>query len=111
ETREFPAASERSLIPGRITRLDATPRNPNAMIRKGADTAPNKTRYDIRRLSRLLNVRLHESPRHIGGQIQSGASCGAVKSHEGPQSYALFTERQPRPVCGARSTSQSGANH
>ena len=59
ETREFPVASERSLILGRITRPDATPRNPNAMIRKGADTALNKTRYDIRRLNRLLNVRHH----------------------------------------------------
>src|SRR5439155_19275168 len=54
-----PVASERSLIVGRITRPDATPRNPNAMIRKGADTALNKTRYDIRRLNRLLNVRAH----------------------------------------------------
>jgi len=31
------------------------------MIRKGADTAANKTRYDIRRLSRLFNVRRHMS--------------------------------------------------
>src|SRR3989441_3280586 len=37
--------------------VDATPCNPNAVIRKGVDAAPNKTRYDIRRLNRRLNVR------------------------------------------------------
>src|SRR5207244_12641136 len=30
--------------------------NRKAVIRKGVDTPPNKTRYDIRRLNRLLNV-------------------------------------------------------
>src|SRR2546426_9669380 len=64
----LPAVRRSAGIPSRFRAIahprsdntaNATPSNPNAVIRKGVDTPPNKTRYDIRRLNRLLNVRRH----------------------------------------------------
>src|SRR5436190_12461871 len=69
---------------------DATPRNPNAMIRKGADTAPNKTRYDIRRLSRLLNVRRLMSARTIAVlAFMYAVACPAVLANCDPAKGAV----------------------
>src|SRR5437899_6064274 len=61
----LPAVRRNARIPSRFRAIahprsdntaNATPSNPNAVIRKGVDTPPNKTGYDIRRLNRLLNV-------------------------------------------------------
>src|SRR5437016_3175052 len=66
----LPAVRRNAGIPSRFRAIahprsdntaNATLSNPNAVIRKGVDTPPNKTRYDIRRLNRLLVVR----PRHL----------------------------------------------
>src|SRR5438132_8521494 len=67
----LPAVRRNARIPSRFRAIahprsdntaSATPCNPNAVIRKGVDTPPNKTRYDIRRLNRLLNVKQKEWP-------------------------------------------------
>src|SRR5438094_5303783 len=70
----LPAVRRNAGIPSRFRAIahprsdntaNAPPSNPNAVVRKGVDTPPNKTRYDIRRLNRLLNVRAHVShPAH-----------------------------------------------
>src|SRR5437667_10241109 len=62
----LPAVQRNAGIPSRFRAIayprsdntaNATPCNPNAVIRKGVDTPPNKTRYDIRHLNRLFNAR------------------------------------------------------
>ena len=90
----LPAVRRNAGIPSRFRAIahprsdntaNAAPRNPNAMIRKGADTTPNKTRYDIRRLNRLLSVkRQHER--------QSSMPVIATREFKAPIEPAAFGE-------------------
>src|SRR5438552_12098024 len=74
---------------------NATPSNPNAVVRKGVDTPPNKTRYDIRRLNRLLNVRRYAT--YFAGKNRA-VSARATQFHKGGNGRFRRTVRDSRAL-------------